>query len=158
MKPNIFEKCADFAEVQLEVMRNAALDIFGERQDVIIGVNGSVARREYTSGSDIDHFFLSTVPESTQEVDLSAEESEFRSVLEGKGLKMPASGGVFEGALNADKLLSPIGGDNDTNKTLTRRMLFLLEGEWIFNQKAFEELRVKLISQYVADSLDQDKL
>ncbi|MEP4444537.1 MAG: hypothetical protein ABJ059_13945, partial [Hyphomicrobiales bacterium] len=62
MKPNIFEKCADFAEVQLEVMRNAALDIFGERQDVIIGVNGSVARREYTSGSDIDHFFLSTVP------------------------------------------------------------------------------------------------
>ncbi|MEP1933395.1 MAG: hypothetical protein ABJJ37_19140, partial [Roseibium sp.] len=120
--------------------------------------NGSVARREYTSGSDIDHFFLSTVPESTQEVDLSAEESEFRSVLEGKGLKMPASGGVFEGALNADKLLSPIGGDNDTNKTLTRRMLFLLEGEWIFNQKAFEELRVKLISQYVADSLDQDKL
>lgn len=139
-------------------MRNVAAELFGDRQDLIIGVNGSVARREYTSGSDIDHFFLYVNDVSSQDVDLSGEEYEFRKALEFKGLKMPASGGVFEGALNADKLLTPIGGDDDTNKTLTRRMLFLLEGEWIFNQGVFEDLRVKLISQYVADSLEHDKL
>lgn len=71
---------------------------------------------------------------------------------------MPSAGGIFEGALPKEKLLSPIGGDDDTNKTLTRRMLFLLEGEWIFNQSAFEELRRQLIAQYVSDNLEDDKL
>ena len=37
-------------------------------------------------------------------------------------------------------------------------MLFLLEGEWGFNQEAFEKLRSDLISAYVSDTLDDDKL
>lgn len=158
MKQTIFEKCADAAETQLKRMRDVAAELFEDRQDLIIGVNGSVARREYTSGSDIDYFFLSMNDENSEGADLSSEEDEYRKALKGCGLSMPASGGVFEGALEADKLLNPIGGDDDTNKTLTRRMLFLLEGEWIFNQAAFEDLRVRLISQYVADNLENDKL
>ena len=155
---DIFGQCKINADNAIEKMRDVASELFGERSDIIIGVNGSVARREYTSGSDVDHFFLSTVCDSCNRVDVSTEEKKFREALESKGLKMPANGGVFEGALYQGKLLHPIGGDEDTNKTLTRRMLFLLEGEWIFNQSAFDELRRQLIAQYVSDSLEHDKL
>lgn len=155
---DIFGQCKTDADNAIKKMREVASELFEGRSDIIIGVNGSVARREYTSGSDVDHFFLSTVYDSCNRVDVSTEEKSFREALESKGLKMPANGGVFEGALYEGKLLHPIGGDEDTNKTLTRRMLFLLEGEWIFNQSAFDELRRQLIAQYVSDGLEDDKL
>ena len=155
MTEDIFGICKDNAESQLSIMRHVAQELFGNRDDLIIGVNGSVARREYTSGSDVDHFFLSTVCSCA---DLSKEESDFRQALEAKGLRMPAADGVFEGSLFKDKLLSPIGGEDDTNKTLTRRMLFLLEGEWIFNQEAFEGLRESLISTYLSNGVEDEKL
>jgi hypothetical protein len=152
---DVFERCKKNAEMAIFQMREVALEIFGERSDIIIGVNGSVARREYTSGSDVDHFFLSA---ATEPVDISCDEEAFCAKLKERGLKMPAAGGVFEGALPVENLLRPIGGNDDSNKTLTRRMLFLLEGEWIFNQGAFEDLRGKLIAQYVTDDLETNKL
>lgn len=155
MTKDIFAICKENAESQLQIMREVANELFRDRADLIIGVNGSVARREYTSGSDIDHFLLSTVCNC---VDLSKEEGDFQKALEAKGLKMPAAGGVFEGSLFKDKLLSPIGGEDDTNKTLTRRMLFLLEGEWIFNKEAFEDLRESLIATYVSDRVEDNRL
>lgn len=158
MTTEIFAKCAVSAKSQIQVMRDVASEIFQDRTDIIIGVNGSVARREYTSGSDIDHFFLSTVCDRCNQVDVSDDEKAFRKSLQQKGLKMPASGGVFEGALYQGQLLYPIGGDADTNKTLTRRMLFLLEGEWIFNKNDFESLREKLISKYISNNLEDEKL
>ncbi|TLP43330.1 hypothetical protein FDK21_17355 [Cohaesibacter sp. CAU 1516] len=152
---NIFDRCLSDAENTIEIMRETAIEVFGTRNDIIIGVNGSVARREYTSGSDVDHFFLSV---SKDEVEISVCEDSFRKALEGRGLKMPSAGGVFEGALQREMLLTHIGGDDDTNQTLTRRMLFLLEGEWIFNQTSFEELRELLIQKYVSNDLEEDKL
>jgi len=152
---DIFSRCKGNADNSVFQMREVASELFGGRRDIIIGVNGSVARREYTSGSDVDHFFLST---SEEIIDFSQEEKEFRKILTIRGLKLPSTGGVFEGALPKSKLLRPIGGDEDVNRTLTRRMLFLLEGEWIFNQDAFEELRYELIAQYVAEDLEAQKL
>lgn len=158
MTTEIFARCAENAESQIQLMRDVAESIFKDRTDIIIGVNGSVARREYTSGSDIDHFFLSTVCDNCNQINVSDDEKAFREALEKRDLKMPASGGVFEGALYQGQLLYPIGGDADTNKTLTRRMLFLLEGEWIFNKDGFENLREKLIAGYISDSLENEKL
>lgn len=152
---DIFKKCRDRSNDTIEKMRKTAAEIFEARTDIIIGVNGSVARREYTSGSDVDHFFLST----GEKIDtVESDENNFRTELEKRELKMPSAGGVFEGALPTKSLLSNIGGDDDKNKTLTRRMLFLLEGEWIFNKNAFEKLREDLIAQYVFDELEHDKL
>lgn len=155
MKTNIFDRCKATADEKITIMRNVASNLFKDREDIIIGVNGSVARREYTSGSDIDYFFLSTKEEG---IGVSEDEKKFRIALCNQGLKMPSSGGVFEGAIPIERLLNPIGGNNDKNKTLTRRMLFLLEGEWIFNENAFDELRENLIEKYVSDDLECDKL
>lgn len=139
----------------LEIMRETATTMFGNADTFLIGVNGSLARREYTSGSDVDLFFL--VLNGDAEA-AKAAQNEFRTKLREVGVKMPASGGVFEDPLPSGELLATIGGNDDTNTFITRRMLFLLEGEWIFNERAFKETRQALILRYVDDGLDEKKI
>lgn len=144
------------SEEKLETLRTAATTMFGEEAPgFVIGVNGSLARREYTSGSDIDLFFL--VLDGDIPAAKKAQES-FRKRLQETGVKMPASGGVFEEPLPADDMLATIGGNDDTNTFITRRMLFLLEGEWILNKPAFEQTRKALIARYVEPGLDEKKI
>ncbi|WP_261336938.1 hypothetical protein [Rhizobium leguminosarum] len=61
----------------------------------------------------------------------------------------PSPGGPFaKNVLRAD-LLKNVGGEHDTNEKLTRRLLLMLEGEWLTNKDEFEALRKELISLYV---------
>lgn len=66
--------------------------------------------------------------------------------------KAPAEGGAFDAVTPMEDLLAKAGGDNDINKTITRRMLYLLEGEYLTNQKRFNEIRRKIIEQYVEET------
>lgn len=140
---------------KLETMRDAAKAMFADAPGFVIGVNGSLARREYTSGSDVDLFFLVL---NGDVAGAKAAQQKFRQKLQEVGVKMPALGGVFEEPLPADEMLATIGGNDDTNTFITRRMLFLLEGEWIFNRPAFEETRQALIGRYVEEGLDEKKI
>lgn len=151
----VLERARSEAENQLETMRAVAREIIPQDADVIVGVNGSVARREATSGSDVDLFFLSTGGDA--EAARRVQEA-FRERLRADGVKMPSDGGVFENPLMVQDLLSNIGGDHDTNEFLTRRMLYLLEGEWLYNQEGFGDLRSRLVSHYVRDDLEDHKL
>ncbi|WP_188581567.1 hypothetical protein [Azorhizobium oxalatiphilum] len=136
-------------------MRNLAKEMFGDRSDFIIGVNGSLARREYTSGSDVDLFFLVL----NQEIDpIKEKQNDFRSRLCDIGIKMPASGGVFEEPLPSNDMLATIGGNDDTNIFITRRLLFLLEGDWIFNKESFDLTRKLLIERYVDEGIEDKKI
>ena len=54
----ILAECEAESERQLRSMRSIAQEMFGGDTDYLVGVNGSVARRECTSGSDVDLFFL----------------------------------------------------------------------------------------------------
>jgi predicted nucleotidyltransferase len=77
------------SEDVLETLRSVAADLRGGSSDLVIGVNGSVARREATSGSDVDLFFL------TLSGDLAAAKTaqdEYRERLVAEGIKMPAHG------------------------------------------------------------------
>lgn len=151
----VFETCQSNAEQEIERMRGVAAQVFSEREDIIVGVNGSLARREFTSGSDVDYFILKV---DGSAADDAADQKAFRDALSTEGFKMPSLGGVFERTLLTSALLGPIGGDDDHNETLTRRMLFLLEGEWIFNRGGFEHLRRDLVIKYVSDDLEREKL
>lgn len=143
------------SEEILETLRLVAEDLPGLNSDIVIGVNGSVARREATSGSDVDLFFL------TLNGDLAATrlaQDECRNRLVAKGIKMPAHGGVFENPLRTTQLTATIGGEDDTNTYITRRMLYLLEGEWVANKEGFNVLRCELIARYISEDLDDQKI
>jgi hypothetical protein len=135
-------------------LREALTQAFGSRADIIVGVNGSYARQEVTSGSDVDIFFL-----GTQAVVPAAEAQEiFIPKMESLGFKPPSPGGVFENALAVSTLRDNIGGTEDTNETITRRMLFLLEGEWVFNEAQFHDARTQIIEAYVKDTSGEGHL
>lgn len=153
---HILAKCDDESERQLKAMRDIAREMFNDNPNYLIGVNGSVARRECTSGSDVDLFFLYN--DAVKEADVREDQATYRRRLEESGLDMPAHGGVFENPLKIEDMLGTIGGDKDTNEYITRRMLFLLEGEWTFNEALFQHTRKQLIQRYVADNLEHRKL
>lgn len=151
----VLDRARTEADRQLDTMRAAAEEVIPPDAGVIVGVNGSVARREVTSGSDVDLFFLAAGDdvEAVRPV-----QQAFRERLRADNVKMPTHGGVFEQPLTVRSLLSNIGGDADTNEYLTRRMLYLLEGEWLHDRVGFEDLRARLVGHYVRDDLETHKL
>lgn len=142
------------AQRGVTTLREALRKEFGDRDDIIVGVNGSYARQEVVEASDVDIFFLGTqfvVPaKEAQEI--------FIPKLESLGFKPPSPGGVFENALAVSILRDNIGGSEDTNVTITRRMLFLLEGEWLFNEQAFRRARTEIVGAYVKDTSGEGHL
>lgn len=136
-------------------MRKAALDRFGDATDFLIGINGSYARREATEGSDVDLFFLTKESETSP---VQGKQEEFRKLLRADlDLKLPAPGGVFGKPFPVDGICK-IGGRTDSNDTLTRRMLLLLEGEWVFNEPVFHNVRDRLLKEYLHHKPKEDKI
>jgi predicted nucleotidyltransferase len=85
---------------------------------------GSLARGEWTSGSDVDWTLL---------VDGMSDPEHFLSVqriakaIHDSGLPGPGPTGTFGQLTSSHELIHHIGGSGDTNQNLTRRMLLLLE-------------------------------
>ncbi|MDQ0469570.1 hypothetical protein QO011_002586 [Labrys wisconsinensis] len=61
----------------------------------------------------------------------------------------PSPSGAFAKHVMRSDMLKNLGGENDTNHTLTRRLLLLLEGEWLVNPAEFKLLRREIIKIYV---------
>lgn len=151
----IMSKAWQTSESGITEMRKIAQDMFVDETSFVIGVNGSYARREVTSGSDVDVFFLY---ESDDSGSIEAKQEQYLQKLSSRGYKAPAKGGVFEQPLSIDEISAKIGGLDDDNKHITRRMLLLLEGEWIFGSEKFESTRERLLQQYVSNNIRDDQI
>jgi hypothetical protein len=55
-------------------------------------------------------------------------------------------------------MLNNIGGENDSNQKLTRRMLFLLEGEWLYNKDGLRSIRHQMLERYIGDGMTDHQL
>ncbi len=88
-------------------------------------VFGSLARKEYTSGSDLDWSLVidgrADAEHRTLELDLK------RRIKESDEFKNPSPTGAFGALVFGHELIHCIGGLADTNANLTRRLLLLLE-------------------------------
>jgi hypothetical protein len=146
-EPQVILDTRQRAQQGIQSLRAALHEEFGDRNDIIVGVNGSYARQEVVEGSDVDIFFLGV---SSIDPAIEAQET-FLPKLEALGFKPPSPGGVFENPLVVTSLRDNIGGAEDTNVTITRRMLFLLEGEWVFNEAGFRIARTEIIQAYLKD-------
>ncbi len=149
------EKTRRRSDDGLEQMRELAAEMFGQDDTIIIGVNGSYARREVTQGSDVDLFFLF---DTASMGEAHEKQERFREKLKHNGFEMPASDGVFEQPLSVGGLSETIGGQKDDNDQITRRMLLLLEGEWVHNEQDFHASRDRLLSQYVPKTIREDQI
>lgn len=149
--PTAFERSKFFSEQKLKALRDRASALLPANA---IGITvGSYARREASSQSDLDYFVVA--PDSVENLSW---DSDWREAVKSEGLKLPAQGGAFDAVVTRSSFLENIGGDEDSNKTITRRMLFLLEGEWLSNEVEFRNLRRDMLECYVQDGLYDYKI
>lgn len=123
---------------------------------------GSYARREASAASDIDFFVITGQPaplngQQIRPSSLPWLESAKSTIAEIVPIE-PAEGGAFAKVEHRDSMLVNIGGDNDSNQKITRRMLFLLEGEWLCNAEGLKAARRQILERYIGEGMTDHQL
>ena len=137
---------AKHSEDKLCELRKDLSDFNDSNQTVLIC--GSYARREASAHSDIDYFVI--------RADSTDDDSVIKRVRESANrlqLRSPATGGAFDDVLDRDSLLNHIGGNKDSNRDITQRVLLLLEGDWLVGQREFCRLRQNILQRYVKEDV-----
>src|SRR5690606_14137493 len=109
-------------------------------------VFGSLARREWTRGSDVDWTLLVDGPSSLDHYKIALA---IQDRLENQGFVSPGATGTFDGLINSHDLLHHIGGSEDTNLNMTRRLLLLLESYAISGGLTRELVVRRLLDRYI---------
>ena len=97
--------------------------------DAEIVTFGSLARREWTSGSDVDWTLLIDGQAKAQHWQIAQAIHDTLNATEfhGKRLPNPGSTGIFGNMAFSHDIIHNIGGQDDTNRNTTQRILLLLE-------------------------------
>lgn len=144
------KKAREFTDAKLAEMREF-VQRQSELEGILLGTYGSYARREASSQSDLDFFVIcktvDQLEEATEHVrPITVELTKIAG-------RTPSLTGAFGGVEDLETMLSKIGGNDDHNSKITRRILFLLEGEWLGNKGMFEEVRQQLLGKYIRDTI-----
>jgi len=119
--------------------------------DASIVFFGSIARGEATEASDADWAYL---------IDGQADPNHFEAAQDIAGKiskiigKPPGREGVFGNLIFSHDLIQHIGGEDDTNKNLTRRNLLLLESRPFGNSAAHGRTVSQVVHRYIAEDLN----
>lgn len=151
--------CINFTREKVERIRTrlseslADSDIAGK---ISLITTGSYARNEASEESDIDLFLI--VDEELDNLD--KEISKIQAIIDEEISKPPGSTNTFGADVvePINVLVYNIGGLRDDNQKLTRRMLFLLEGTWLFNEERFLSYRARLIERYIKEWITEHQI
>ncbi|HYZ83198.1 MAG TPA: nucleotidyltransferase domain-containing protein [Bryobacteraceae bacterium] len=116
--------------------------------DTVIVVSGSLARKEFTSGSDIDWTLLVDGSADPQHYDLTAKINEIVDAIAGKPT---GAEGTFSAMVFSHDLIHDIGGEDDTNRNTTRRLLLLLESAPVGREDAYTRVLRSILSRYLRE-------
>lgn len=134
------------AEAKRRELRDA-LDGFAS-EDTSIVVSGSLARDEFTDGSDIDWTLLIDGLADPKHYDLCRE---IGKVVDAHSSKKPGPEGTFGAMVFSHDLIHQIGGEDDTNKNTTRRLLLLLESRTVGREEAYDRVARHVLSRYLLE-------
>ena len=125
-----------------------ALQHSPQRERLCVVVSGSYGRDEACTESDLDWFILLDGCDAAQ---IAEEKAQIRAVIARHIARPTGDSGIFGGEATQDfaQLIEHIGGSQDTNQSLTRRMLLLLEGRSLFGAQQFTRLRRRLLEAYI---------
>ena len=111
-------------------------------------VSGSLARDEFTSGSDIDWTLLIDGAADPRHYDLAGK---IKGVIEPMGAKPIGSEGTFGVMVFSHDLIHEIGGEDDTNRNTTRRLLLLLESAVVGREDAYRRVVRSILNRYLLE-------
>jgi len=112
-------------------------------------VFGSLARGEWTQGSDLDWTLLVDGQVVGEHADIA---HRIADIVQGDK-KTPGPTGVFGGMTFSHDIVHFIGGDDDTNTNTTRRILLLLESKSLGDDTVRERVLRAVLSRYVGEDL-----
>ena len=92
--------------------------------DTSLVVYGSLARNEFTNGSDLDWTYLIDGQANSDHLSIA---NKISDTLKDAGFKSPNQQGAFGAMVFSHPLIHRIGGEDDTNRNMTQRILLLLE-------------------------------
>lgn len=151
MAKNAIERGSSYSEAKLSKIRKKLARIVPAGEAIL--TCGSYARREASAGSDIDFFVVSNLGTDQPEWYQSAVDA-IHSIVPND----PAKGGAFGGVELRKSLIQNIGGQKDTNDNLTRRMLILLEGDWLAGCGSTGSIRRDILDRYIAPQMTDHQL
>ena len=145
---NAFQHSKEIIE-QLRVDFIKALLDSPHREKITIVTTGSYGRGEASKSSDLDLFLFFDSDRSDD--NLEQEKKNIKEVVDKYIAKQPGDTGTFGAnvVVKFSEMLKNLGGENDLNNLLTRRMLFLLEGTWLYGESRFKSYRAELITKYI---------
>lgn len=148
-----------FTEEKLEALRadfEETLSGSDYRDKITIVTVGSYGRHEASEESDLDLYILFDSDRKPEEA--IADEIEAIKLVQDRHVANSAGDtGTFghDACIQFNDIVSNIGGEKDNNKLTTRRLLFLLEGTWLFGEARFHQYRRELLGCYI-DQSDKD--
>ena len=146
-----YDRSFDYSEKALAAIRQ---HLKGESaHNAVVSVCGSYARREASGESDLDYLIF-----AEDEDGANALRGDVDAAIAQVGARPPARGGPFDKWTSQNEMLKNIGGQEDSNTSITRRILFLLEGEWLLNESGFHALRRAVLERYIADTVGKEHL
>ncbi len=113
-------------------------------------VFGSLARREFTQGSDVDWTLLVNAAADPGHADLVGE---IKRRLGKLRLNDPNPGGSFGRLTFSHDLIHKIGGDDDTNRNTTQRILLLLESTALYHPDVHADVVKGVLRRYIEEDL-----
>lgn len=143
------------SKVALEEMREFLVDRCRSTDELDIVAFGSLARHEWTDRSDFDYLVLvhdDVSAKKTRKALLAAEAA--REHLEANE---PGATGMFGVVASALDLLGRIGLQEDTNESLTRRILLLEESVSLLNQTKHNKLVDRIVQRYLVEYDERPK-
>lgn len=141
----------DFSTEKLLIIQKELQTLLSNKKlpknNFCIITTGSFGRHDASQESDMD-FFIITEKQCGYINDIT---SDIANLIKKHVKKETGTTGTF-GIDNISLLTditTNIGGNHDTNQLLTRRILFLLEGQSLFNNNQFNNYKALLISKYL---------
>ncbi len=147
-----YERGLKYSDCQLSKIRDRLEELSLDSTALLVCC-GSYARGEASEQSDIDYFMISDSTDKDTEI-FQTVRSEIRSIIP----TGPSKDGAFAMEVNRTEILDNIGGDNDNNQKITRRILFLLEGVSLFNEPGLQCFRREILERYIREGMTEHQL
>jgi predicted nucleotidyltransferase len=149
-------KARAFSQKKIDAMRDYLANEVRLGDEILIGTNGSYARREASGQSDLDFFVICRTANKVDEARAVLAKIA-PNLIEIAGRK-PSKDGAFGHVEDLSAILTNIGGNDDLNQKITRRVLLLLEGEWLNNEKFLRECQHALLDRYIRPKITSHQL
>jgi predicted nucleotidyltransferase len=158
--PSELHRLCETLGIELPSINGARLDaqrfrshfdaaVFGlTSEDTSIVVFGSLARDEFTDGSDVDWTLLVDGVADPKHLDLARQ---VKGILKSMEAKEPGQEGVFGNLAFSHDIVHQIGGEDDSNSNTTKRILLILESHPIGRRDSFDRVLSHVLNRYIGE-------